>query len=163
MGGNIKEELSFVHYYHHHKMNQILHMVSLFFIHYVAISYLKNLHHFSINLSFLLASIYFLFFSYLDLFVGLLYLSIFILHYFSSIQINLFLTIFLIVFFLLGQLLGHLVFEKKFPAFRLFEAGFTTPFFCLLRILFFFGYKNDLFEEIKVLTPKWKGSERFIL
>jgi len=60
----------------------------------------------------------------------------------------------------ISQILGHIIWEKKSPAFRLFEAFVTTPFFILLDLLFdLFDYKPSLRQEIERRKSKWIGAE----
>jgi uncharacterized membrane protein YGL010W len=56
---------------------------------------------------------------------------------------------------LLIQLIGHIVFEGKLPAFRYTEAVLTTPFFLFLNALFWCGYKPLLRDAIHERGPQW--------
>ncbi len=60
----------------------------------------------------------------------------------------------------LAQVVGHRIFEKKFPAFRAFEAAVTTPFYLWLSVLFWCGYKPALAKRIRELSDRWKEEER---
>ena len=58
------------------------------------------------------------------------------------------------------QILGHVVFEGRFPAFRFFEAAVTTPFFLFMNTCFWLGYKPQLRDTIYAKSIQWKGTER---
>lgn len=56
------------------------------------------------------------------------------------------------------QLVGHLVFEGRLPAFRAFEAFFTTPFFLMMWVLSITtGYGADYIQVVERNSFKWKG------
>eukprot|EP01012_Entosiphon_sulcatum_P051653 TRINITY_DN7093_c0_g1_i1.p1 TRINITY_DN7093_c0_g1~~TRINITY_DN7093_c0_g1_i1.p1 ORF type:complete len:209 (+),score=32.91 TRINITY_DN7093_c0_g1_i1:22-627(+) len=61
---------------------------------------------------------------------------------------------------LLLQVLGHVAFEKRLPAFRIYEAVFTTPLFLALCVFFRAGWFRSLRDAINSRAPQWKGSER---
>jgi uncharacterized membrane protein YGL010W len=61
---------------------------------------------------------------------------------------------------LLLQLIGHVVFQHAFPAFRLFEATITTPFFMMwLFVNSLTGYKQEFLEEVIKKSQKWKPNK----
>ena len=56
------------------------------------------------------------------------------------------------------QLFGHLIFQGSFPAFRLFEATITTPYFMMfLLINSFTGYKQEFIDNVMKNKFKWKS------
>ncbi len=46
------------------------------------------------------------------------------------------------------------------PAFRLFEAFFTTPFFLFMNVGFWCGYKPTLRDAVYTRSFRWFGTER---
>jgi hypothetical protein len=61
------------------------------------------------------------------------------------------------------QLAGHIVFDKSQPAFRAFEAFFTTPFYLYLYVMMHaFSYNKPLRDDIAAATKMWRGSERVL-
>lgn len=58
-------------------------------------------------------------------------------------------------------LLGHVACERAFPAFRIYEAVFTTPFFLFLSLAFMFGYQPALKKHIYDHAPQWQGTEHY--
>ena len=79
-----------------------------------------------------------------------------------SIHFNIILSIFFGLFGGILQLIGHIIYDQSQPAFRLFEAFITTPYFLYLSILFYFNYNLKFKKLIFNNTKKWKGSERVI-
>ena len=61
---------------------------------------------------------------------------------------------------IVSQLVGHVVFERRLPAFRLYEAAVLTPFFLVLQVLFWCGFKPDVRRAVYALAPQWAGTER---
>nr|ACO14818.1 endoplasmic reticulum membrane protein YGL010W [Caligus clemensi] len=64
------------------------------------------------------------------------------------------------------QFIGHGVFEKRAPALldNVFQAFITAPLFVLLEVMFFFGYKKDLYQsclpKIKENVKKFHRKKR---
>jgi uncharacterized membrane protein YGL010W len=58
---------------------------------------------------------------------------------------------------------GHIFCERAFPAFRVYEAIFTTPFFVFLSLAFWFGYQPALKKHIYDNAPQWQGTEHYTL
>ena len=58
------------------------------------------------------------------------------------------------------QLVGHIVWERRLPAFRGFEAAVLTPFFLGLNVLFWLGFQRDVRAAVYGLAPMWAGTER---
>jgi len=166
-GGNLLDELSFVCYYHKTFPNQLLHLIGitgfyLFIFAAFSFSSIKVINGISaISILFLFCGIGYHF--KLDYNVGL----------FESIVLT---TVMILaerltpqlvsshnasVLYMLApacfgiQLLGHVIFEGRFPAFRPFEAVQTTPFFLFLNIFFWFGYKPELRKKIYEMSTKW--------
>nr|ADD38703.1 endoplasmic reticulum membrane protein C16E8.02 [Lepeophtheirus salmonis] len=59
------------------------------------------------------------------------------------------------------QFIGHGIFEKRAPALLddVFQAFITAPLFVLLEIMFYFGYKKDLYQ--KCIPEIQKNVEEF--
>ena len=61
------------------------------------------------------------------------------------------------------QLWGHVYYDRSQPAFRAFEAFFTTPFYLYLHSLWALtGYRSDLMHDVRGCTLRWKGVERVV-
>lgn len=61
------------------------------------------------------------------------------------------------------QLLGHIHYDRSQPAFRAFEAFFTTPFYLYLQSLSALtGYRADLMRAVRGRSLRWRGSERVV-
>lgn len=60
------------------------------------------------------------------------------------------------------QLFGHIYIDHSQPAFRAFEAFFSTPYYLYLFIFFKFGYKTSIRKQVIKATPMWTGSERVV-
>lgn len=57
----------------------------------------------------------------------------------------------------LCQLGGHVAFEFRLPAFRAFEAVFSTPFLLMLLLLnWVTGYASPVVQEIRARSVQWK-------
>lgn len=55
------------------------------------------------------------------------------------------------------QLVGHVCVERRLPAFRPFEALFTTPAFLMIRTLSLFGAFPRVMAEIKQRSQRWRS------
>ena len=173
-GKTLVEELAFVRYFHYHPKNVLLHRIGFHFFFYALLSALE------IPCSLLGARLwvpvlalvvaYSAGFMLLDLLAGLLGTAAL-----TSVAAAVLLVYRVLPgFFLLAavlavvvggstQLFGHIYFDKSQPAFRAFEAFFTTPFYLYLSLLFqCCNYKPTLREAIRQKTQDWKGSERVV-
>ena len=54
------------------------------------------------------------------------------------------------------QLLGHVVYERRLPAFRAFEALITTPLLMTIIMMNSFGMFKDVMEEVIDRSKQWK-------
>mmetsp|Transcript_61932 Transcript_61932/g.91965 ORF Transcript_61932/g.91965 Transcript_61932/m.91965 type:complete len:189 (-) Transcript_61932:613-1179(-) len=167
-GRTLDEELAYVRYFHNHPTNVLLHTI---FAHLLLLSFLALVrvvgHH---TLDVVVVAAYSIGFMKLDVLTGTLGCIAFVttdavlrhivipLPYPANIAV-------VILCAALGggmQLLGHIHYDKSMPAFRAFEAFFTTPFYLYLSILFRLGYKEQWRRRIEAKTMMWKGSERKI-
>jgi uncharacterized membrane protein YGL010W len=68
----------------------------------------------------------------------------------------------IILVFLLFQLIGHVVYEGRLPAFRLFEAFSTTPVLMVLVVLDrLVGYRRSELRTVRDRFAMWTGTERW--
>lgn len=155
--GTLLEDLSFSYYFHSDMMNQILHFGSLLLL-------FASLAMFLASKSILSAICIFLcyasFLSYLDFYSGICYgvwFSICIL--FGCFMDDYIMTYICSLFWLFlppFQLFGHIFYERKLPAFRPFEALFTTPLLMMLMATnYFFGWNEGILLEIRTNSAKW--------
>lgn len=176
------DELSFSYYYHSHTANQLLHALSVPLV-YAGILFAvwAAFGPYGSHASLIFISAYVFRFATWDAAAGIAWLLLSLAaHAFlhrqyaalaaaaastpilSAVPLPLLGVLFSLLC-LLAQLLGHVVFEKRLPAFRLFEAAVLTPFLCVLLILFWSsGYRSACIAKTKSVAPKWKGTERHI-
>lgn len=200
-GANLLEELSFVFYYHSTIGNQILHLISFpiavwgFLVLLGLIPARPALEAAVVPLfgnsipilPLVLIVLYTVAFSLFDVIVAIMWLGVFaILFLASEAFINLSLLSVgasagigagVTVTFLLLQLLGHVIFEKRLPAFRIFEFlvstnrraslcssdrlhKVTTPYFLMLNFASWMGYRKRVRLAIAESSSRWKGTER---
>eukprot|EP00742_Colponemidia_sp_Colp-10_P009227 GILJ01010046.1.p1 GENE.GILJ01010046.1~~GILJ01010046.1.p1 ORF type:complete len:181 (+),score=20.36 GILJ01010046.1:57-599(+) len=166
-GKTLAEELAFVRWYHKHPINLTLHTIGVPFLLYsiFALLHCVKLYtspSFTIHLSHVFSLLYVVGFTSLDLLAGFCSISVFywmhqLLDYADATSQYWLIAFSAALFAAVTQLTGHFKYEKDSPAFRFFEAVFTTPFFILLNILFVIGWKPKFYKQIKTLTPMWKG------
>eukprot|EP01126_Amoeba_proteus_P057293 TRINITY_DN7282_c0_g2_i4.p1 TRINITY_DN7282_c0_g2~~TRINITY_DN7282_c0_g2_i4.p1 ORF type:complete len:143 (-),score=9.39 TRINITY_DN7282_c0_g2_i4:187-615(-) len=132
-GGTFLEDLSFSCYYHNTAINIFLHLCTFYPAMFGLLHLLRyNGEHWSTICAFALASPYLTFF-FFDLLVGTVYGFIAVTMFSISLYLETSETgFYLALFCLFGlplQFMGHLVFEKRFPAFRAFEGkSVISPF-----------------------------------
>ena len=61
-----------------------------------------------------------------------------------------------------AQLVGHVVWERRLPAFRAFEAVVITPFFLVMNVLFWCGALPSVRRAVYGLAPQWGGTEKHV-
>lgn len=159
MVDKVAEALGVVHYYHSHKVNQLIHVICtpfillglLTFTAYVIptyaflalsiaapIGYIVHLY----NWDHLVTTIWA--FAY----VGLSYTSHSLVAEGGAVQslFDLF-VVWLLLLVIPGFIqvrVGHHVFQKRNPEFDLYDGAVLTPFYVVATVLFFFGYNEDL-------------------
>ena len=153
----LESELGFVNYYHSHPINRLLHTLAipLLIFGILTITY---------SIDYRLSLIFYLFYcstiflfdtktalSYTILF-GILFGSVMI---FAS-QGSKSIINGIVIFFtgLIMQGIGHFVFQQSSPAFRIFEAIFTTPVFLMMYIIT--DHNKPFWNNVKNETNKWK-------
>ena len=167
-GQSLAEELGFVRYFHNQPVNVYLHVVGFHFFALMAIIFARLL--FS-GLDYLLVFLYVAGMTMMDYPFGVVgivagivfgfldYIAITIMTRYTASYAGLFAVIFGAIGGAL-QLIGHIFVDRSQPAFRMFEAFFTTPFYLYLYLMFKIGYKPALRQEIISKTALWRGSER---
>ena len=164
-GESLADELAFIRHFHHHPRNLLLHHLGFPLTLLGALVLASSVSIAGVPGHVVLAVLYTLGFLALDRLVGLGYALVFVLLGGAvswirargggwPIGLGLLLT---------GgatQVLGHVIYERALPAFRAFEALFTTPFYLLLTIYMRLGYRPGLEREIEALRPRWAGAGR---
>ncbi len=156
-GNSLESEFGFVNYYHSHPINRLLHTlaVPLLIFGILTITYSID-YHLSLFFYIFYCTIIFLFdyktaISYIILFGILFNLTII----FSSQGTKSILSG--LVIFLTGLIMqgfGHYKFQQTAPAFRLFEAIFTTPVFLMIYLIT--DHNKPFWNNVKNETNKWK-------
>ncbi|CAF1070566.1 unnamed protein product [Rotaria magnacalcarata] len=156
-GESLENEFGFVNYYHNNPINRFLHTLTLPLL---IFSLLTITHSIDYRLCMLFYLVYCAIIFIFDIKTGLAFFSLFALLYvpatvFSSQGI---LASFYgsLIFFtaLIIQGVGHYIFQQGAPAFRLFEATFTTPAYLMMYLI---TNHNDIFwNNVKNETSKWK-------
>uniref|UniRef100_A0A7S3D658 Uncharacterized protein n=1 Tax=Palpitomonas bilix TaxID=652834 RepID=A0A7S3D658_9EUKA len=183
-GKNLMEELQFIYYYHSTKGNQFFHLVSFpvafwGFLSLLAIIPARPLLGVGVAplfgdsvpiLPLVPILFYVVFYAVIDLLVSFLWLVVFgALFICSEAFVNLSglsvgevggIGAGVMVSFLLLQLLGHVIFEKRLPAFRIFEFLVTTPYFLMFILATRLGYRKRVRAIIAEGSAKYKGTER---
>ena len=166
-GQNLIEEMSFVRYFHNHPWNVLLHLIGFHFFLFGVLLLLKQFSYSYCDL--LLVVSYSFGYLALDVCTGCIGSFFTFMLYYAASSVSASSSIIMtstpvaLLFIALGgaiQLVGHIIFDKSQPAFRFFEAFFTTPFFLYLNVLFIMGFQKKMNEEIVNKTSMWKGSER---
>eukprot|EP01080_Neovahlkampfia_damariscottae_P011634 gene11634-4875_t len=165
INSNPIDEFSFISWYHSHKINQLLHQISIILIWFWIICLTCRYEISSgYNLSHFVLVFYSILFISFDFVVGFAHVVLFCIYYQPALYFmkNIWISatwwqiIFIILLLLSLQLFGHLIFQRSFPAFRLFEATVTTPFFMMfLLINSITGYKQQFITEVMKNKSKW--------
>ncbi|CAF1413874.1 unnamed protein product [Adineta steineri] len=156
-GNSLESEFGFVNYYHSHRINRLLHTcaIPLLIFGILTMTY---------SIDYRLALFFYIFYcgivflfdsktaiSYMILFGILFNLTM----NFSSQSTKSILYGFLIFFSgLIIQGFGHYKFQQSPPAFRLFEAIFTTPIFLMMYIIT--DHNKPFWNNVQKETNKWK-------
>lgn len=156
-GNSLESEFGFVNYYHAHPINRLLHTLALPLLIFGLLS-ITSCIDYRLSLFFYISycAVMFLFdyktaVSYIILF-GVLYGPAII---FTSQGIrSVFYAIAVFATGLIMQGLGHFQVQKSAPAFRLFEAIFTTPAFLMMYLIT--DHNQPFWINVKKETNKWK-------
>jgi len=156
-GNSLESEFGFVNYYHSHSMNRLLHTLAIPLLIFGILTITSSIdYRLSLFFYIFYCTILFLFdsttaISYIILF-GILYGPAII---FSSQGTR---SIFhgFVIFFtgLIMQGFGHYIFQQSTPAFRVFEAVFTTPVFLMMYLIT--DHNQPFWNNVKKETNKWK-------
>ncbi len=156
-GDSLESELGFVNYYHSHPTNRLLHTIAIPLLIFGLLTMTVSIdHRLSLFCSVFYCIILLLFdyqtaISYMILF-GILYGPAII---FSSqgTKSNFY---GLVIFFtgLMMQGIGHYKFQRSAPAFRLFDAIFTTPVFLMMYLIT--DHNKPFWNNVRKETEKWK-------
>lgn len=156
-GDSFEDEFGFVNYYHHHPVNRLLHIIAIPFLIFSLLTITFSIDY---RLSLLFYISYCMVIFIFDVKCGLAYLFLFTLligpaKLFSS-QGTASIVYSLLIFFtaLIVQGIGHFQFEKAAPAFRLFEAIFTTPAFLMMYLII--DHNKQFWNDVESETNKWK-------
>jgi len=161
-GNNLAEELSFVHFFHSEWRNFTLHLL---FTPLVFATLMGPFINAFPSTPIFFSVIWGLIYLTWDPIVSIIWIVIFNL-------IGIYLPNFtqssqsLITFEIIGLLVpliaqvfvGHVMFQKRKPAFDVYEAFVTTPFYLILRTLSLFGYRSSLLQEVNQLSQKWSST-----
>jgi uncharacterized membrane protein YGL010W len=164
-GGSLLDDLSFSFYFHSQLSNQALHFVSLLLI-FTSLC---------VGLAFawspagvpVLALAVFVPYASLLIYLEFVAGTAFALWFAASLSVAHFalplgpdawgVAVGLIITMPPLQLLGHVVVERRLPAFRAFEALVTTPLFLMLLFLNAFGlYDRAVVREIRARSVRWR-------
>eukprot|EP01004_Peranema_trichophorum_P009642 NODE_8388_length_683_cov_49.426786_g7766_i0.p1 GENE.NODE_8388_length_683_cov_49.426786_g7766_i0~~NODE_8388_length_683_cov_49.426786_g7766_i0.p1 ORF type:complete len:190 (+),score=17.54 NODE_8388_length_683_cov_49.426786_g7766_i0:58-570(+) len=161
-GKNLGDELAFVHSYHNHKINYYIHFI--FFPILLSSLCLPVYYYFSNFGPVFIVLIYFIMLSPWDILISSIwaiqfyFIMLAFQHYTINYDITTIALITVVVSGSLGYIIGfigHNVFQKRNPAFDMYEAIITTPFYLWIRLLFSLGYRPNLRNEMLRNTPKW--------
>jgi uncharacterized membrane protein YGL010W len=156
-GDTLESEFGFVNYYHSHPINRLLHTLAIPLLIFGILSITYSIdYRLSLLFYIFYCSTIFLFntktaISYTILF-GVLFGSVII--FFSLGSKSIFHG--LVIFFtgLIMQGIGHFIFQQSSPAFRIFEAIFTTPIFLMMNLIT--DHNTPFWNNVKNETNKWK-------
>lgn len=152
-GNTLESEFGFVNYYHSEPINRLLHTLAIPLLLFGTLTMISSI---SSQLSLVFVIFYCLIVCLFDLKAALAYLILFGILAIGSSQIMLPISYGLIVFMtgLIMQGLGHYVFQRHSPAFRLFEAIFTTPIFLMMNLID--NHQEEFWKNIQNETIKWE-------
>jgi uncharacterized membrane protein YGL010W len=162
--GTLIDDLSFSYYFHSQDANQWLHLLSLLCIH-LALALLLALAYSPASVPVVAIAVflpYAITLIALEYVSGLVFSAWFTLALVASSLLLQFRDIAWIPALLTlivmppMQLVGHVCVERRLPAFRAFEALFTTPTFLMIRALSIFGAFPHVMAEIKKRSVRWR-------
>jgi uncharacterized membrane protein YGL010W len=166
-GATLDEELSFVRYFHNHPANVALHLLGfpLVALGLCLLLGYDTVH--GVRLYVPLAAAWLLAFAMLDVTVAVAWTAVFAGLHHVVLAIHTHapeevpeLAVGAMVLGVAAQGVGHIRYDRSLPAFRVFEAIFTTPFYVMLAALFGLGYRRAWRTRLVAATRLWRGSER---
>ena len=153
--GTLIDDLSFSFYFHSTSMNQVLHFSTVMVLYS---SVIILLHEISLAICLLFLLSYGGFLTFLDYISGIGFIIWFIFCLIVSLfesSLSLPFAVGCIILLPPLQLLGHVVYERRLPAFRAFEALVTTPLLLMILFLNKFGIHQDVVKEIRLKSKQW--------
>lgn len=156
-GDSLESEFGFVNYYHSHSINRLLHTIAIPLLIFGILTIIGSINYY---LAVVFCTLYCTIICLFDYKTALAYIILFIVLFdqaiiFSSQGTNSILYGSIIFFLGLSmQGLGHYKFQKYAPAFRLFEAIFTTPTFLMMYLIN--DHNQPFWNNVKKETIKWK-------
>ena len=156
-GRTLESEFGFVNYYHSQPMNRALHTCAIPLLIFGILTMTYSIdYHLSILFSIAYCVVVFLFDSKTALAYILLFSALFCSMIISSSQNHPSIFSGFVIFFsgLILQGLGHYIFQQSAPAFRSFEAIFTTPVFLMMYLIT--DHKSPFWKNVQNETNKWK-------
>jgi uncharacterized membrane protein YGL010W len=168
-GSTLDEELGFVRYFHNHPINVALHLLGfplLLFALFLLLGYDPVA---GLPMYAPLVVLWVLGFLMLDVTVGVCWAAVFAGLHHAVVTIHARapedvaeIALLAAIAGLVAQGVGHVRYDRSLPAFRLFEAFFTTPFYVMLAALFALGYRREWRTRLVAQTRLWRGSEKRI-
>jgi uncharacterized membrane protein YGL010W len=156
-GNSLESEFGFVNYYHSHPINRLLHTLAIPLLIFGSLTITYSIdYHLSLFFYIFYCAIIFLF----DYQTAIVYIILFGVLFgpatiFSSKGTRSILHGFMVFFTgLILQGLGHYKFQNSTPAFRLFEAIFTTPVFLMMYLID--DHNKPFWKNVQKETNKWK-------
>lgn len=156
-GKTLESEFGFVNYYHSQPINRALHTFAIPLLVFGILTMTYSIdYRLSILFSIAYCIVVFLFDSKTALAYVLLFGTLFYLMIISSSQIRPSIFSGFVIFFfgLILQGLGHYIFQQSAPAFRSFEAIFTTPVFLMMYLIT--DHNSPFWKNVQNETNKWK-------
>lgn len=156
-GNTLESEFGFVHCYHYHPINLLLHIIAMPILIFSLLTITFTIDY---RLCLLFYVLYCTAIFTIDIKTSLAYFCLFGLLLIPAITFSTHGTspilygVLIFLTSLICQGLGHYIFEKAAPAFRLFEAMITTPTFLMMYVI---SNRNQTFwNDVKNETDKWR-------
>ncbi|UJR15862.1 hypothetical protein I4U23_002788 [Adineta vaga] len=156
-GKSLESEFGFVNYYHSQPINRLLHTVAIPLLIFGILTMTYSIDY---RLSIFFSIFYCAIVGLFNYKIALLYTILFGILFCSTIitcshnMKSMFSGLFIFFFGLILQGLGHYIFQQYAPAFRLFEAIFTTPVFLMTYLIT--DHKSPFWNNVQNETNKWK-------
>ena len=155
-GNSLESEFGFVNYYHSDPINQLLHTLAIPLLIFGILTSLSSInYHLVLLFSIFYCAIIFLFEYRIGIAYTILFSVLFGPAVIFSTQGRTSIIHGLIIFFsgLIMQGLGHYQFQGFTPAFRLFEAIFTTPAFLMAHLII--DHEKAFWKNVEKETQRW--------
>lgn len=152
-GETLESEFGFVNYYHSHSINRLLHTLAIPLLLFGIVTITTSI---SSQLPVIFAIFYCFIVCLFDYKTAVAYAVLFMTIMIISVQIVPPVS-YGVMAFMLGlimQGLGHFVFQGYSPAFRLFEAIFTTPVFLMMNLIS--DHHGLFWKNVENETMNWK-------